>query len=159
MASNGISTEFREFSFDSDDYRRECDLRDAVLRKPIGMRLFDEDLRGERLQRHFGLFDPQQTLLVCAIALPLDSIHVKIRQMAVRREYQRQGLGRRLFASLEALLAGEGFGVLTLHARMSALGFYEALGFSRFGDEFIEVGLPHVKMRKEIRHTREMRGS
>lgn len=151
MTPDGISIEFREFPFGSDEYHKEKELRDAVLRQPIGLRLSEADCQGEPLQRHFGLFDSHQTLLACALAVPLDSSQVKIRQMAVRREFQGQGLGRRLFQSLEPLLAGEGFTVLTLHARMSALGFYEALGFAKVGGEFLEVGLPHLKMRKEIR--------
>ena len=34
---------FREVAFGSDDYRRECVLRQLVLRAPLGLDLFAED--------------------------------------------------------------------------------------------------------------------
>jgi hypothetical protein len=63
--------QIREFTHGSDDYRAACALRQAVLRKPLGLDLFTEDLAAERDQWHFGLFDGAGTLVACAIALPL----------------------------------------------------------------------------------------
>ena len=62
---------FREIAYSSDDYRRERALRDAVLRRPLGLSLGDEELEAERGQLHFGLFDADGTLLACIVAVPL----------------------------------------------------------------------------------------
>jgi predicted GNAT family N-acyltransferase len=35
-----------------------------------------------------------------------------------------------------------------MHARKSATGFYEKLGYTTDGQEFLEVTLPHVVMEK-----------
>ena len=48
----------------------------------------------------------------------------------------------------EALLGGLGAACIELSARESAAAFYEALGFARCGTPFVEVSLPHVRMRK-----------
>lgn len=141
---------FAEISYDSPEYRMECELRNAVLRVPLGMNLHDEDLTAERKQRHFGLFLTDGALAACAIAVSLSADETKIRQMAVRADLQGQGHGRFLMTRLEETLAGNGISQLSLHARSHVAGFYESLGFTRTGDEFTEVGIPHVKMVKSI---------
>ena len=134
---------------DSPAYREECDLRQRVLRAPLGLDLFDEDLAAERGQFHHGLFEGE-TLVACAIAVPLSPEELKIRQMAVEPAYQGRGCGRRLLEEIESIWAAKGIRLLSLHARLSAERFYAKLGFSRTGPEFTEIGLPHVKMLKRL---------
>ena len=141
---------FAEFSWGSPEYRMECELRHAVLRVPLGMSLFDEDLTAERHQRHFGLFLTDGTLAACAIAAPVSAEETKIRQMAVRADLQGQGCGRTLMTRLQEILAADGIRHFSLHARCHVAGFYESLGYARSGAEFIEVGIPHVKMVKTL---------
>jgi predicted GNAT family N-acyltransferase len=38
----------------------------------------------------------------------------------------------------------------SLHARKTAIGFYEKLAYAVVGGEFTEVGVAHVKMIKRI---------
>ena len=95
---------FRRIEFGSDDFRKECDLRDRILRVPLSRSLFDEDLSGEKDQCHFGLFDDDGGLLTCIIAVPLSSTHAKIRQMAVSEVFQNQGCGRQIIRNLETSL-------------------------------------------------------
>jgi predicted GNAT family N-acyltransferase len=37
-----------------------------------------------------------------------------------------------------------------MHARKSAVGFYEKLGYEIEGDEFEEVTIPHYEMQKTL---------
>ena len=37
-----------------------------------------------------------------------------------------------------------------LHAQSSAVGFYEKFGFCKQGDEFMEAGIPHIKMARTL---------
>jgi len=39
---------------------------------------------------------------------------------------------------------------MTMHARKTAELFYEKIGYAPHGDEFIEVTLPHIEMRKKL---------
>ena len=114
------------------------------------MRLADDDLSAEAGQRHFGWFEGE-TLLACVIAAPLAESVVKLRQMAVSPSAQGRGLGRLLLENLEAELIRHGCRQVTLHARVSALGFYTKLGFVAEGEEFLEVGLSHRRMQKSLR--------
>jgi predicted GNAT family N-acyltransferase len=37
-----------------------------------------------------------------------------------------------------------------MHARKTAVGFYEKLGYKRIGNEFLEVTIPHYAMEKAL---------
>ena len=141
---------FRQIDFGSDDYRKTCQLRNEVLRVPLGLSLLDEDLAGETDMLHFGLFDDDGTLLACVIAAPISARVAKLRQMAVSPDHQGKGLGRFVIQELEQRLVSRGFRELVLHARAAAQGFYERLGYAAAGAGFIEVGIPHVEMRKAL---------
>jgi predicted GNAT family N-acyltransferase len=143
----------REIEFGSDDFRKECELRNEVLRVPIGLSLYDEDLDRERQQLHFGLFDQCGDLIACVIAIILPCSKAKLRQMAVHREHRGKGHGRKVIHDLEDYLARLGVIHLVLNARMTAVGFYTELGYAKVGREFMEVGIPHVGMEKYIRPT------
>jgi predicted GNAT family N-acyltransferase len=84
------------------------------------------------------------------LAAPLSPAQMKLRQMAVATARQRQGLGRTLLSGVEAILLGGGVKTLTLHVRWSSVGFYRRLGYATHGERFIEIGLPHVEMRKRL---------
>ena len=141
---------FTEIAYGSPEYRMECELRHSVLRAPLGMDLSHEDLTAERDQRHFGLFLTESTLAACVIAAAISDEETKIRQMAVRSDLQGHGHGRSLMTRVQDLLAAGGTRLLSLHARSHVAGFYESLGFTRTGDEFTEIGIPHVKMVKSV---------
>ena len=142
----------QEIKFGSAEFRRECELRNKVLRIPLGLSLFDEDLSHENQQLHFGLFDPEGNLVACVIAAACSPTEAQIRQMAVCDEHRGKGYGRNIISAIENKLAQQGFTYLFMHARMTAVGFYEKLGYVTVGQEFLEIGIPHVKMEKSLLH-------
>ena len=145
---------FREISFGSAEYQQECALRQEILRKPLGLNLYDEDLEKERQQRHFGLFDADGSLVGCVVFLPLSSCEARIRQMAIAQQHQGHGHGRRMFMELEERLTAEGVTRFVLHARATAEGFYQKLGYTVVSREFLEVGIPHMQMEKVVSRSR-----
>ena len=46
--------------------------------------------------------------------------------------------------------ASEGVRDFTLHARVSAAGFYRKCGFVEEGAPFREIGIPHIRMRLRV---------
>jgi predicted GNAT family N-acyltransferase len=70
--------------------------------------------------------------------------------MAVIPAMQKNGLGRGLLDFVEKIAYDRGFRKMIMHARKTAIGFYEKLGYVADGDEFSEVGIPHVEMRKNL---------
>lgn len=149
---------FREIEFGSTAFLRECELRQNVLRTPIGLSLDDEDLTCESTQMHFGLF-VRDVLVACVIAVAISSKEAKVRQMAVSPESQRRGYGRQILERLEIELVQRGFAHVWMHARATAIGFYEKLGYTGVGAEFVEVGIPHIKMEKCLTSRGKLRGN
>jgi predicted GNAT family N-acyltransferase len=145
--------EFRSIAPDSEAYRLECELRNEVLRRPLGLDLRDEDLTAEAGHFHFGLFDGE-SLVASVIVMPLTPSEVKLRQMAVAPAAQGRGLGRLLLERLHAELRRQGCERVILHARLTAVGFYSKLGYRCEGEEFTEVGIPHRRMWKRLAEPR-----
>lgn len=74
----------------------------------------------------------------------------KIGRMAVLAEWRGLGVGAALLEALVDAARNRGWPEVTLHAQTHALPFYAAQGFEAFGDEFMEAGIPHRKMRKRL---------
>lgn len=139
----------RRIEYGSDEYAEECAVRERILRRPLGLSLWDEDLTVEAAQWHFGLFDDER-LIGCVVAIPVSDQRIKLRQMAIVEERQNAGCGRLLLTQVEIELRAAGFSEIYLHAREEAAPFYQKLGYSPVGPGFIEVTLPHLAMEKRL---------
>lgn len=138
-----------EIKHNSSEYRQAVELRDNLLRIPLGLDIYEEDLEAERNEWHFGLFDDAH-LVGCAVAVPKSPTHAKVRQMAIDAERQGQGCGRILLTAVEQALASRGVQTLELAARSAVVDFYVKLGYHSVGEEFVEVGIPHIAMHKHL---------
>lgn len=142
--------QLREVGPGSVDYYSLLSLRFNRLRKPLGMEWTPEELMADEEDRHFGLREEGEWLAV-AVVHELGDGAVKLRQIAVTDSREGEGLGRHLMEMLGNRLAREGIRDFSLHARLVVAGFYEAMGFQREGEEFEEIGLPHIAMRRILR--------
>jgi len=70
----------------------------------------------------------------------------QIGRMAVARDWRGRGVGGAILESLLALARKEGCTTVRLHAQTHAIGFYAKYGFTAFGEEFDEAGIPHRMM-------------
>ena len=138
--------QFQSFSSQSELYAQACELRNKVLRIPIGLDLYDEDLTAESICLHFGFLEAGE--LIASVMIVPHETQATLRQMCVAPSWQRHGIGTKLIAEVEANLQTRGFQSITLSARTTAAGFYEKLGYQRLGAELISVGIPHVRMAK-----------
>ncbi|MBK8145821.1 MAG: GNAT family N-acetyltransferase [Bacteroidetes bacterium] len=86
----------------------------------------------------------------CLLLKILDHITVKIRQMAVATTMQQKGVGIMLMTYAENFCALNNYTIAELHARKTAIGFYQKLGYQSDFVEFEEVGILHVKMTKNL---------
>jgi predicted GNAT family N-acyltransferase len=74
----------------------------------------------------------------------------KAQRVAVLRERRVGGVGRAIMDALEADARGRGHTRVILGAQLSALGFYEKLGYRAYGPEFDDAGIPHRMMEKPL---------
>jgi N-acetylglutamate synthase-like GNAT family acetyltransferase len=143
-------TVYRRIETSDRDYAEEKDLRNRILRLPLGRNLSEEDIRGEDRQVHLIAADDQGRLIGCVLLLPAGDGTARIRQMAVDEEHQRRGIGRELMRRMERIAGGMGIRKLTLRARLTAEDFYSKLGYRGVDGTFSEVGIPHRLMEKDL---------
>ncbi|PSL49713.1 putative GNAT family N-acyltransferase [Chitinophaga niastensis] len=146
--------DFRILEYGSCDYHTMLDLRNEVLRKPLGLTFSAEQLQQEMNDIFIAGFTQttENSLLAGGCILtPINEYTVQLRQMAVSPLLQGKGIGREILMFAEQFAVSNGFKILTMHARKEATGFYLKLGYETCGEEFTEVGIPHYEMRKNLK--------
>lgn len=73
-----------------------------------------------------------------------------IGRMAVAEKARGRGIGAEVLACLEDQARVRGHGVVELHAQLHAAGFYDKAGYTPYGEVYLEAGIEHVSMRKEL---------
>jgi predicted GNAT family N-acyltransferase len=74
-----------------------------------------------------------------------------IGRMAVLKEWRGKGIGAALLQALVAQTIRRGHASARLNAQTYAKGFYRRYGFEALGPEFMEAGIAHVAMRRELK--------
>jgi len=133
----------------SKEYKQVVDLRYDILRKPLGLSFTPEELEREKGDILIGAFDDER-ILACCLLTKMDDATCKLRQMAVQNSQQGKGIGATMMNFAENVARDRGYRVLAMHARKTAAGFYEKLGYKVSGDEFEEVTIPHYVMQKKL---------
>ena len=133
----------------SKEYDQMIELRKSVLRKPLGLTYSTEDLERDKNDLLIGAFE-EDDILACCILTQKEPGTFQLRQMAVDQKMQRNGVGTAIMYFAENLAKDAGGKEVMMHARKTAMGFYEKLGYAAVGDEFSEVGIPHVEMKKNL---------
>jgi predicted GNAT family N-acyltransferase len=133
----------------SDLYTQALTLREALLRKPLGLTVTAEELADDAERQHFCAVS--YGAVVGTVSLrPLDESTLHLKQMAVVEARRKAGIGTKLVAHAEGWAAGGGFRLMVIHARIGAEGFYSRLGYAEEGDRFDENTIPHVRMIKRL---------
>ena len=133
----------------SKEYQQMVNLRNEILRKPLGLQFDKEELEHEKSEILIGAFEDDK-MLGCCMLVKIDEKSCRLRQMAVINKLQGKGIGRALMQFAENIARDRGYKKITMHARKSAIGFYERLGYNVSGDEFKEVTISHYVMEKSL---------
>jgi GNAT superfamily N-acetyltransferase len=140
---------FREVKPGTLDYDEGERLRRRVLRDPLGIVPSEEERAEWKRLRHLAAFEGERMVGYLMLADEGDG-SVRMRQVAVDFDRQRHGIGKALVLRSEEHARASGFRTMLLHARDTAVPFYEGLGYEAFDPPFVEVTVPHRKMRKAL---------
>lgn len=144
------SVKIKEIEFSSEQYKKALEIRNEVLRKPLGRNIYEENLTSDARSIHISAYYEGEMIGT----LVLTEIHeqeIKMRQVAVDEKYRGYSVGRQLVLYSEDFSRALGYNKIVLHAREEACGFYEKLGYVKIGVSFIEIGIPHYKMEKLLK--------
>ena len=133
----------------SPEYAQELDLRWRVLRRPLGFGRDAVAFPFEAESLHLVAIEAGR-VVGCVLFHPEGPATGRLFQMAVEPGRQGTGLGTRLVRALEDEVTRRGFREITLHARDTAVAFYAGLGYEPSGPPYVEVGIPHQNMRRDL---------
>jgi predicted GNAT family N-acyltransferase len=139
-----------EIQFATPEYDETVQLRDKILRKPLGLTFSEAQLAEEFADFHLAAYTDEWVLRGCLVLTPTDDKTLKMRQVAVDERVQKQGVGQQLVAASESFGRARGFETMVLNARETAVPFYKKLNYDIVGERFEEVGIPHFKMMKKL---------
>lgn len=93
-----------------------------------------------------GLLDSEP--VTTARLRKVDSTVGKVERVATIQAARGRGYGKEIMDEVERVAKRQGLVELRLGAQLTALPFYEKLGYEAFGDEFLDADIPHRMMRK-----------
>ena len=140
----------KQIDFASKEYHQMINLRTELLRKPLGLVFAKEELDREKNDILIGAFE-EDKMLGCCLLTKMDKNNVRLRQMAVQNNLQGKGIGASMMNFAENIARDYGYKKIVMHARKTAIGFYEKLGYTVIGSEFTEISIPHFIMEKKLR--------
>ena len=88
-------------------------------------------------------------LLGCARMRVVDGV-AKAERVAVHSPRRGLGIGRALMRQMEAVARDQGLSRIKLSAQVPVIPFYERIGYRCFGDEFVEAGIQHRWMDRDL---------
>ena len=141
--------DIREINPQSPEYSTAVNLRERVLRKPLGFDFTESEMAEDASDTHFIMTDGDE--IAGTVVLKKESPELmRLRQLAVEPKYQGRNIGGFLISHCEAFAQKSGAKKIKMHARNSVVKFYEKYGYVVVSDQFTEVGLPHFEMEKSL---------
>ncbi len=121
-------------------------VREAVFideqRVPAAMEWDDADATSV----HVLAVDERGAAIGCARLLDDGTVG----RVAVLRDWRGRGAGAALVTRVIEIAHAAGYRRVTLHSQAHARAFYASLGFVAEGDVYIEAGIPHQTMAREL---------
>ncbi len=139
----------KQIDHNTPEYQQMVKLRLEILRKPLNLSFENSELDKEKNDILIAALD-EDVMLGCCLLTPAGERVVRLRQMAVQNNLQGKGVGASMMNYAENIARDKGYKKLMMHARKTAVGFYEKLGYKIVGNEFTEVNLPHFIMEKKL---------
>ncbi|MBR4036857.1 MAG: GNAT family N-acetyltransferase [Oscillospiraceae bacterium] len=142
--------EVRDIKYGTPDYNKTLDLRNKVMRKPLGLDIYDEDFSFEKNALIVGAFQEEQ--LIGVGTMTFSGTVFRLEYLCVDNEIQSHGTGSEMLKKLEQKALARGGEKITLDARVSAQHFYEKHGYSTSGQVFTlsYAPVPHIIMEKYL---------
>lgn len=99
--------------------------------------------------RHFAVKSGGKIVATCRVRIIGSA--AKIERVAVLKDFRRMGIGETLMKYVLQVLPRTGdIQLLKLSSQADAVPFYEKLGFNTRGNEYLDAGMPHYDMVREI---------
>lgn len=143
--------EIKEIAYAAEEYAKTLELRNKVMRIPLGLSIYDEDFSSEQEALMVGMFEGENLLGVGVMSN--NGPEYKLEYLCIDSEIQSCGIGANLLERLEAMAKEQGAEKILMDARVSAQKFYARHGYEAVGDIFLLEYAPveHIVMEKKLK--------
>jgi len=97
---------------------------------------------------HFIGYEENQP--IAASRLRFVDEYGKLERICILKEYRGKHYGLALIEKMESVIKEKGYSKAKLNAQTYAIPFYEKQGYKKVSDEFMDAGIPHVTMIKNL---------
>lgn len=137
----------QQVQFTDPEFVRCFQIRLEVFVQEQNVPLEEERDEYDSTALHFLASENGAALGTARVILKNAGAAAKIGRVAVAKVARGRGIGAALIRHIENVVPASEY---LLDAQSHALPFYERLGYSAYGDEFMEAGIPHFHMRKSV---------
>jgi N-acetylglutamate synthase-like GNAT family acetyltransferase len=132
------------------DFENYYKCRWELLRKPWNQPVGSERDEIEDSSIHRMVVSNNNAIAVGRLHY-IASTTAQIRYLAVKKTYQRQGVGKAIYSCLEEEARNNQVKLIILHARENAVSFYEKLGFTVVKKTYLLFNeIQHYEMHKHL---------
>lgn len=123
-------------------------IRETVFIKEQGFeREYDEI---DHIAKHIVIYDDNVAVGTCRVFWCEEENSYHVGRIAVLKEHRGKSLGKLLMSEAEKLAKSLGGKTLKLGGQVRAAGFYDKLGYERYGEEYLDEGYPHIPFVKYL---------
>ncbi|MGG0717936.1 GNAT family N-acetyltransferase [Robertmurraya massiliosenegalensis] len=134
-----------------EDLKKAFDIRKEVFVGEQGVPLEDEFDEFDTLNgqcEHILVFLNEQPVGTGRIRM-VDEFG-KLERICILEPFRKLGIGKIIIKALEEIAERNAVSKVKLHGQKQAEGFYKKLGYQTSSDIFMEDGIPHILMVKEL---------
>lgn len=128
--------------------KEACDIRKAVFVAEQGFTDEFDEIDG--ISVHLVLFSGETPAAVCRVFWDEGMGQYILGRVAVAKAFRGKKLGAAIVKAAEAQVRKMGGKELHLHAQCRITGFYEAIGYTQYGNIEDDQGCPHIWMKKDL---------
>lgn len=138
-----------EYGDESEVYEDALKIRKAVFIDEQGVsEELELDGLDHRTTHYVGYVEGEPVTTARIHESPGHEYHLQ--RVATLKEHRGKGCGRELIVFIERSLRHKPGAKIWLSAQDTALPFYSKLGYATLGDGFMDAGMPHHSMEKNI---------
>ncbi|GAB6100511.1 GNAT family N-acetyltransferase [Halanaerocella petrolearia] len=130
------------------EFEKAFNIRKIVFVEEQGVPLEDEFDEYEELAEHILVYYNDEP--VGTGRLRVVNKVAKLERICILDSYRKHGLGKAIVQRLEDIAKDKGLTKTKLHGQTHAQRFYEKLGYQKASEVFIEDGIPHLLMVKDL---------
>lgn len=124
-------------------------IRKIVFVKEQNVPIKEEIDQYEDEATHFVMYGDTANPLAAGRFRVVDG-YGKVERICVLKEARKTGAGRLMMNAIETFARKQGLHKLKLNAQTHAIPFYAGLGYEIVSGEFLDAGIPHKTMVKQI---------